>query len=462
MTTAIANGTIATDYGVFDAHIVIEDGRISHLTDDDAVLRSADEVIDARGLTVLPGAIDPHAHFEDPGHTEREDFYTGTMSAAAGGITTVVEHPLTYPPVVNVERLREKIGIVRAKAVVDVALWAGLVPDSVPLLRAMYEEGASGFKAFMPFSEPAYPNCDDGALLDGMAEIRSFDGLLLVHAESDSLLRHNIQRLQAAGRRDVMAHAESRPPIVEEEAVHRLLFLAERTGVRLQVVHVSCPGSARMIKEARARGLRVTMEVCPHHLTLDLEDLRRLGPYGRCAPCLTDRPLVERMWGHVLDGTVDCLVSDHCAYTIAEKEAGWDDIFAAPLGCQVMQETVPVVLSQAIHERGMPLDAFVRFSSSNAARVLGIYPRKGTIRVGSDADLALWDLDKEWRVDPARQFSKNPWSPFEGMTVRGQVVRTLVRGTTVYHNGEIHVAPGYGNFLHSQEIKAGKSPTVVG
>jgi allantoinase len=461
MITAIANGTIATDYGVFDAHVVIKDGRISHLTDDDGVLRSADEVIDARGLTVLPGAIDPHAHFEDPGHTEREDFCTGTMSAAAGGITTVVEHPLTYPPVVNVERLREKIAIVRAKAVVDVALWAGLVPDSVPLLRAMFDEGASGFKAFMPFSEPDYPNCDDGALLDGMAEIRAFGGLLLVHAESDSLLRHNIGRLQAAGRHDVMAHAESRPPIVEEEAVHRLLFLAERAGVRLQVVHVSCPGSAHLIKEARSRGLRVTMEVCPHHLTLDLEDLRRLGPYGRCAPCLTDRSLVEGMWGHVLDGTVDCLVSDHCAYTIAEKEAGWDDIFAAPLGCQVMQETVPVVLSQAIHERGMPLDAFVRFSSSNAARVLGIYPRKGTIRVGSDADLALWDLDKEWRVDPARQFSKNPWSPFEGMKVRGQVVRTLVRGTTVYHDGEIRVAPGYGNFLHSQEIRAGRASATV-
>src|SRR5579863_2632172 len=138
-TTVIANGTIATDYGIFAAHIVIADGRITHLTDDDAAIHSADELIDARGLTILPGAIDPHAHFEDPGHTEREDFHTGTMAAAAGGITTVVEHPLTYPPTTTPELFREKVAIVRAKAVVDVALWGGLVPQSIACLRAMYE-----------------------------------------------------------------------------------------------------------------------------------------------------------------------------------------------------------------------------------------------------------------------------------------------------------------------------------
>jgi allantoinase len=296
-------------------------------------------------------------------------------------------------------------------------------------------------------------------LYEGMQEVAAFDGLVLVHAESDSLLHHYEDRLRAAGRRDAMAHHESRPPLVEEEAVHSALFLAERAGVRLQVVHVSCPGSAALIKVAKARGVRVTMEVCPHHLTLDLDDLRRLGPYGRCAPALRDRALVEELWRYVLDGTVDSLVSDHAAYTLAEKEAGWQDIFAAPNGCQVIQETVPVVLSEAVHGRGMGLDAFVRFSATNAARVLGVYPRKGTIRVGADADLVVWDLEQEWRVDPARQFSKNPWSPFEGRVVRGAVVRTLVRGRTVYHNGEIHVAPGYGQFLHSQTLSPAQMAT---
>jgi allantoinase len=190
------------------------------------------------------------------------------------------------------------------------------------------------------------------------------------------------------------------------------------------------------------------MEICPHHLLLDLDDLVRLGPYGRCAPALRDRPLVERLWGYVLDGTADSLVSDHAAYTLEEKEAGWDDIFAAPLGCQVMQETVPLVLDEAYHRRGMTLDAFVRFSSTNAARTIGLYPRKGSLLPGADADVAVYDLEHGWTVDAKRQqFSKNPWSPFDGRRAQARVVRTLVRGETVFVDGQIVAEPGSGRFL---------------
>ena len=164
-------------------------------------------------------------------------------------------------------------------------------------------------------------------------------------------------------RSDPIAHHEARPPFVEEEAVHRALFLAAHVGVRIQIVHVSSPVSAELVRQAKGEGRPASMEICPHHLLLDLDDLVRLGPYGMCAPALRERALVERLWAYVLDGTADCLVSDHCAYTLEEKEAGWEDIFAAPLGCQVMQETVPLVLDEAFHRRGMPLDAFVRFSS---------------------------------------------------------------------------------------------------
>jgi len=192
----------------------------------------------------------------------------------------------------------------------------------------------------------------------------------------------------------------------------------------------------------------VTMEICPHHLLLDLDDLVRLGPYGVCAPALRDRPLVERLWDYVLDGTADCLISDHSAYTAEEKEGGWDNIFDALLGCQVIQETVPTVLDEAYHRRGMPLDAIVRFASTNPARIAGLYPRKGTLLPGSDADIAIWDLDTEWVVDArSQQFSKNPWSPFDGRTLRARVVRTLVRGETVYADGEIIAEPGSGRFL---------------
>ena len=259
-----------------------------------------------------------------------------------------------------------------------------------------------------------------------------------------------------------MAHHESRPPIVEEEAAHRALFLAGTSG----------RGCRSCTRRARARlpsegwpgpGQQATIEVCSHHLLLDLDDLKRLGPFGSCAPALRDRALVEQMWGHVLDGSIDCLVSDHCAYTIEEKTRGFDDIFAAPNGCQVMQEMVPVVLDEAFHRRGMTLDAFARLISERPARIAGVYPRKGSLLVGSDADLVLWDLDGQRVVDPGnQQFSKNPWSPFEGRRIRARVVRTLLRGQTVYADGEIQVAPARPVPFGPRRLPAGRhGPTSL-
>jgi|tagenome__1003787_1003787.scaffolds.fasta_scaffold20989765_11 allantoinase len=445
--TLIFGGTVATEQGVLRADILIEDGRVSAIGDRGA-FEVADEAIDASGLVAMPGAIDMHAHFEDPGHTEREDFTTGTMSAAAGGITTVVEHPLTYPPVTTADLYREKREMARQKVVVDFGLWGALTAPSIPEIAAQWKEGAGGFKAFMPISDPSYPHVTDAEFLEGMHEVRAVGGLVLVHAESDSLLQAGLARMRDQGRRDPMAHHEARPPFVEEEAVHRALYLAAHADVRIQIVHVSSPVSAGLVKQEKAAGRPVTMEICPHHLLLDLDDLVRLGPYGVCAPALRERALVERLWDYALDGTADCLVSDHSAYTLEEKEPGWDDIFDALLGCQVIQETVPLVLDEAYHRRGMPLEHFVRFSSANAARIAGLYPRKGSLLPGADADIALYDLDSEWVVDAAaQQFSKNPWSPFDGRRVRARVARTLVRGETVYADGEIHAAPGSGRFL---------------
>jgi allantoinase len=449
--TIIAGGTLSTAEGTVSADLVIEEGRVAAIVDPGSG-GDADELIDASGLVVMPGAIDMHAHFEDPGHTEREDFTTGTMSAAAGGFTTVMEHPLTYPPVTTAELYRQKREMAREKVVVDFGLWGALTGPSIPEIGAQRQEGAPGFKAFMPISDPSYPNVSDAEFLEGMRHVKEVGGLVLVHAESDSLLQDGLARMAAAGRRDPLAHHEARPPFVEEEAVHRALFLAAHVGVRIQIVHVSSPTSADLVRREKAEGRPATMEICPHHLLLDLDDLVRLGPYGVCAPALRDRALVERLWGAVLDGTADCLVSDHSAYTLEEKEPGWDNIFDALLGCQVIQETVPLVLDEAYHRRGMPLDAFVRFSSTNAARIAGLYPRKGSLLPGADADIALYDLETEWIVDAkSQQFSKNPWSPFDGRRVRARVVRTLVRGETVFADGEIVAEPGSGAYLSCQD-----------
>ena len=208
----IAGGTLATHDAILEADLLIEDGRIAAISDRGA-FDGVDELIDATGLVVMPGAIDTHAHFEDPGHTEREDFTTGTMSAAAGGFTTIIEHPLTYPPVTTAALYREKRDMASEKVVVDFGLWGALTAPSIPEIAGQHREGAAGFKAFMPISDPSYPHVTDAEFLEGMRAVKAVDGLVLVHAENDSLLQAGLARMQAAGRRDAMAHHEARPPV---------------------------------------------------------------------------------------------------------------------------------------------------------------------------------------------------------------------------------------------------------
>ena len=377
-------------------------------------------MIDARGLVVLPGAIDPHAHFEDPGHTEREDFTTGTMAAAAGGFTTVFEHPLTYPPVTTVDLYTAKRDMAAEKVVIDFGLWGALTAPRSPTSRA---SGARARRASRRSCRARTRRTRTSATTRcsrACATVAGLGGLVLIHAENDALLHGNIGRLRAAGRTDMLAHHESRPPFVEEEAVHRALFLAAHAGVRVQIVHISTPVSAGLVAAARARGVAASAEVCPHHLLLDLDDAVRLGPLGLLRAAAARRARSSRAVG-ARPGRRRRLPGLRPLGLHARGEgARLGRHLRRPLGCQVIQETVPVVLSEAVHRRGMALDAFARFSATNAARILGLYPRKGTIRPGADADLAIWDLDAEWTVDPqAQQFSKNPWSPFAGRRCAG-------------------------------------------
>jgi allantoinase len=444
--TCIKGGTIVTDYGVFQGTVVIRDGTIVGLVADDAVL-PRHEVLDASGCWILPGGIDPHCHFEEPGGTSREDFATGTMSAAAGGITTCIEHPLTMPPTTSADLLREKRMLAEAKAVVDVGLYGGMVPESITQIPAMHAAGAMGFKAFLPPSDPSYPHVNDAEFLEGLRCCASLGALTLVHAENGTLLEHLTAVLQKAGRHDPAAHAESRPPFVELEAVSRAIMLADAASARLQVVHLTIADGAKLAKRYKTNGQPLSLETCPQYLILDEEDLIRLGPWAKCAPPLRSRENVERLWDYVLDGTIDCLVSDHAPYRSEEKAAGIDDIWAAPNGLQVIQTMLPLVLDEAVNRRGMALEAFVRFSSTNAARILGLYPAKGTILPGSDADLLIYDPEAVWSVDPQALFSKHKWTPFAGRQVRGKVVQTLVRGRPVYRDGEIVALPSSGRFL---------------
>jgi allantoinase len=441
----VAGGTVVSEQGVFRADVVIREGRISALVEDSAGLPG--ERLDATGLHVFPGGVDIHVHLREPSRIEREDFAHGTASAVAGGITTVVEMPQADPLVADLESFRLKRSLAERGAITDIGLYAAATGQSRDVLAALQAEGALAFKAFMCDSSPGYPRLDDAMLLDALEAMRDLDAMLIVHAENNDLLQAGLRRMAAAGRTDPLAHAESRPPLVEIEAIRLAVDLASHVGARLHVAHVSTAEGARIVAAARAAGANVTCETCPQYLVMDLSDLERLGPYARCAPAIRSSQEVDELWPLVVDGTIAAVASDHSPYRPEEKDAGRTNIFAAALGLNVIQPMLPAVLDEGRTRRGLSLVRFAELSAGGPAKVAGLHPRKGSIRIGADADLAIWDLDREWQVSADALFSRHPWTPLEGRRIRGSVETTIRRGELVYRAGEVRGVPGSGMFL---------------
>lgn len=443
----LKNGILTTDYGVFKADVGVKDGKIAFLGNLDSPFPSeVRETIDLQGKYLFPGVVDPHCHFGEPGTAEREDFGTGTRSAAAGGVTTVVEMPLCFPPTDNPEHFYLKLALAQEKAVVDFSLWGALVPNNQEEIPKLFELGVQAFKAFMCYASH-YPQVTDGELLHGMKIIADLGGLVGVHAENDGIIKYYTQQLKKAGRTDGKAHAEARPPIAEYEAISRAILLAKEAEVNLHILHMGIASGAKLIQEARQSGIPVTFETCPHYLTLTEEDLLRLGPYAKCNPPLRSRENVDALWEYVLDGTLDMIVSDHAPYPIEDKNKGWQEIFAAPSGIAGIQTLLPLLISEGINKRGLSLVHLVRLVSTNPARRFKLYPKKGTIRINSDADLVVVDLDAQWTVKKEDLFYKNLWSPYEGWILKGKVLTTFVRGKKVFEEGKILVEPGYGKWI---------------
>lgn len=444
---AIVNGVAVASDGVAPLHIGVREGRIVALVRDADQLHGA-ELIEARGLAIFPGVIDPHCHFWEPGWEKREDWQTGTRSAAAGGVTTVIEMPLSNPPTVEEGAFRLKQQRAEGAAIVDYALWGGIVPDSAEDLEerviALKDLGAVGFKAFMCWSAVEFPPIDDGILLSAMRVLARHDLLLGLHCENDAIISHSETALRNAGRKDPKAFLESRPEIAEYEAIQRAIALAECTGARLYIVHMSLPQGGELIRLAKRRGVRVWAETAPRYLVLDESDLAKRGPIAKCSPPLRSKSSQEHLWCEVLEGTIDTLGSDHSTFLVAEKAAGNDDIWKAPNGIADIQTAFPLMLSEGVQRRRMSLTRLAELSSTNVARIFGLYPQKGAIGVGSDADLTFVDLAAQWTIREEDMFYKQPGTPHDGTSVQGQVVRTMVRGETVFCEGDVRGRPGFG------------------
>lgn len=426
---------MVTEDGVREADVLIAGGIF------DAIVEPGEgkafDQVAARGLHVLPGVVDAHAHVNEPGREEWEGWRAATRGAAAGGVTTLADMPLnSLPPTVDASAFRAKEARAARAAIVDYALWGGLVGADPAPLRDLAASGVVGLKAFLcPSGVPEFPHLDAGTLGPALAAAAAAGHLVAVHAEDEALVAKGSEQLHAMNRRDRAAWLESRPPAAERRAIERLADAARETGARVHVVHASSSAAVTAVLRARERGAAITVETCPHYLFFSAEDVDRVGPALKCAPPIRDASSRERLWQHVLAGDVDLVASDHSPCTADLKTRGDDDIWEAWGGVTGIQTLLPVMLTEGVHRRGLAIGALARLVAGAPARLLGLWPRKGAIRAGADADVALVALDRDWTLEPERLQARSGISPYVGRSFRGAVVRTLVRGVTVFDEG---------------------------
>lgn len=450
MELLVRSGHVVTEAGVLLQDVAVEDGVIAAIGHDVAEGGAA-QVVDATGLMVLPGLVDAHVHFNEPGRAHWEGWEAGSRGAAAGGVTTVLEMPLnSSPPTTTRTHFEAKADAARRSAVVDYGLWGGFVEDNREHFDELRRRGAVGLKAFMCDSGiDDFPRVPDDLLAAGIIQASRLGLLVGVHAEDQSLMEALTRAVRESGRTDRRAWGESRPRSAETQGVAKVLDCLENAGqaARLHVVHVSCNEALREIDSGKARGLAVTAETCPHYLMFSDDDFERMGPVLKCAPPLRDTAGRDAMWSAVLDGRIDSIGSDHSPCPAEAKRKGEYDVWQAWGGISGIQATLPVMMTEGVHRRGLGWERLAELTSTNPAKIFNLYPTKGAIRVGGDADLTLVDPDAEWTFSNAHLETKSGLSPYLGVRFRGAIVQTFVRGRVVYERGAIVADPGYGQMV---------------
>jgi dihydropyrimidinase len=451
MTTLIRNGRIITAVDDYRADVLIEDEVVSVIGA--RLEMEADLVIDAAGKLVIPGGIDPHTHMELPfGGTEAsDDFRTGTIAAAHGGTTTIIDFAVQYKG----QSLTEGLDAWHAKAEGKTAIDYGfhlittdLEDDGVPEMHRLIDEGVTSFKLFM-----AYPGVflvDDATIFRAMTAAGERGGLICMHAENGIVINEIIKRALAAGRTAPKYHALTRPTIAEAEGVHRAIAIAEMAEAPVYIVHLSCADALQQVREARDRGLPAFAETCPQYLFLSIDDY---GEDFEGAKYVMTPPLREKwnqaeLWKGLRTDDLQVISTDHCPFCMKEqKELGRDDFSKIPNGAPGVEHRVSLIFNGACIEQGLSLNRFVELTSTAAAKMFGLFPKKGTIAVGSDADIVIFDPEREQTISVKTHHMNVDYSAYEGKTIRGVVETVLSRGRVVIENGEYKGKPGDGRFL---------------
>jgi len=452
MRTLIRNGRVVTAVDDYRADILIEGERVS--TIGARLEMEADRVIDAAGKLVIPGGIDPHTHMELPfGGTESsDDFRTGTVAAAHGGTTTIIDFAVQYKGQALREGLDRWHQKAEGKAAVDYGfhlIVTDLEDERVPELYAAMDEGVTSFKLFM-----AYPGVflsDDATIFRAMSAAGSRGGLVCMHAENGVVINEIIKRALAEGRTAPKYHALTRPTIAEAEGVHRAIRLAEMAESPVYIVHLSCADALEQVREARDRGLPAFAETCPQYLFLSIENYDE-PDFGGAKYVMTP-PLRERwnqaeLWKGLRTDDLQVISTDHCPFCMKEqKELGRDDFSKIPNGAPGVEHRMSLIYHGGVVENRVSLNRFVELTSTAAAKMFGLFPRKGTIAVGSDADIVLFDPEAEQTISAATHHMNVDYSAYEGWKLKGAVETVLSRGRVVVEGGEFVGRAGAGQFL---------------
>jgi allantoinase len=434
-------------------HILIDGEAIRDVLPATTAIPKHEENIDASGLLVLPGAIDPHVHFDTPGYTEHEDFTHGSMGAAKGGITCVIDMPDTsVPPVTDRASLNAKLRVIGEMSVIDFGLWGGVSGTTFKAgtwrsnMRALKLEGVAGIKCYLLSGMQTFPHLMPIELMEVMRRGQDLGIVVGLHAEDRDRVQKLAASLMTEGKRGPDAYYEARRDPAEADGMKQGSALAQETGCALHIVHVGSGAGADHLRELRAKGIDITMETCPHYLAFSYEDLIERGAILKTSPVIKTREDNEKLWNHLAEGTIDFIASDHAPCTPEEKRTGsiWTDYAGIP-GTELL---FPFVFSEGYVGGKLTLRRLVEVTSEAAARRYGLYPRKGSLVAGSDADLIFIDEKSRWKVSGADLASKGKLTPFEGREFTGKVVRTICRGQTVFEGGKgIVTTPGFGQFI---------------
>ncbi|MGB9914490.1 MAG: dihydroorotase [Candidatus Bathyarchaeales archaeon] len=442
--SVLVNAKAYLNKEIVDCSIAIEDGKIFKIGKE-SQMPKADEKINLRNLLVLPGLIDAHVHLRDEGKAYKEDFYTGTAAAAAGGITTVLDMPNNAPVTMSAEALKNRMQIAEKKVLVNVGFYSEF-PVNLDEVKAIVTHGAVAFKLFMACQIGGLNIDDDKALQEAFSKVGELDVPIAVHAEDKALLRANEEKLKHANRHDAVAFLKAHSEQVELKAVNRLLNIAAQVNTRLHFCHMTTKEGLNAVIDAKKAGRNVTCEVTPQHLLLSSSDLERYGLMLIMVPPLRGRSQIEALWQGIIDGWVDILGSDHAPHTLEEKSASsvWD----VKVGLPGLETTLPLMLTMVKKNR-ISLAHVIRLLSEKPAEIFNLKDR-GRLDQGKKADLTVVDFKQKFKIDASNFHSKAKYSPFDGLEVQGKPVKTFVNGLLVMDEQEIVAKPGSGEIIRRE------------